>query len=127
MSDRKRAPLIAHLLAAPTGFGFERELVRDFWFGREEPWNATQDVKSRFLKLAYMYVASGVAHVGILGLLIAIFFAFVHTPQGASFQLSAFSMYVTGALTLATVPFGLLMALLEWREIMKQRRSSTDR
>ena len=91
MNNRKRAPLLAHLLAAPAGMGLDSELAKDFWFGHEEPWSATQNVQSRLAKLAYMYMASAIAHVGIPLLIFAVIFELVRTPQGMGFQFSVFS------------------------------------
>ena len=70
MSDRKRAPLFAHLLAAASGMGFDPELAKDYWLGREEPWNSDSAVRGRLLKLIYLYVASAVIQMGVPAVLL---------------------------------------------------------
>ncbi|WP_454908051.1 hypothetical protein [Variovorax gossypii] len=107
-------------MAAPTGMGLDPELARDFWFGQEEPWNAEQDIQSRLAKLAYIHMAAAIFHVGIPLFMFAIIFEIIRTPQGAAFQLSEFSMYAVGGITVITMALGLLIALFEWRKIIRQ-------
>jgi hypothetical protein len=123
MGNRKRAPVLAHLLAAFMGMGFDPELAKDYWLGREEPWSAEQDVPSRFAKLAYMYAASAITQVGIPWVLMVVIAELFRTPPSQSLRLSAFAWYLAAGFTLFAIAVGLLMAFLAWRRVMKERKS----
>lgn len=124
MRNRKRAPALAHLAASFMGMGLDPELAKDYWLGKDEPWNATHDVTNRFAKLAYMYSASAVVQIGVPIFLLIAISSLIRTPRGAPFQIPSMAWRINAVLMLCGIATGLLMAFFAWRRIKKQRRAT---
>lgn len=54
--------VVNHVFAVPNGRGFDDALARDFWRSTEDLWSEAS-VPWRWLKLFFVYFASGVAQI----------------------------------------------------------------
>jgi len=115
--------VLAHLLAAATGMGFDPELAKDYWFGREEPWNAEHAVRCRLLKLIYLYIASAVIQIGVPAVLLVSILGYFGFRAGGSHQDVLFVWIIIAGIVLFGSAVGVLIAFFVWLKISRQRRS----
>ena len=125
MKNRKKAPVIAHFLAAATGMGFDPELAKDYWLGTEEPWSAEQEISNRFLKLAYMYVASAVVQIGIPAVLLISILGRLGKRANESHEQALLVWGIAAVIVLCGIASGILIAFFVWRKITNQRKLDT--
>ncbi|MDA7418218.1 hypothetical protein PGB34_17775 [Xenophilus arseniciresistens] len=117
----KMKKLMKHLIAPFLGHGLDSELAKDYWWGKNKPWDPSIKVPHRLLKLVWIYVASATVQVVFVGVMILLLFEVRNKIKTGELEIFSSMWILASYIFLGIYVIAILIALFEYVKIIKKK------